>query len=294
MMTPRRFLPSVASLRALEAVGRLGSAVAAAGELALTHSAVSRQLKTLEEQLGVALLVRDGKGLRLTEAGEAYARSVRIYLGDLAQASLRLKAAGQAHTLDLALPPSFGLCWMAPHLHGFMRANPAIMVNQGTRLGRFDFAREKFDAAVHFGAQDWPGVAYLPLWPDRQLPVAAPGLAGSAPRRPEEILALPLLHLDSRPGAWESWFAGQGVTPANLRGPLFDQFLAMAEAAAAGLGAALLPDFLAEREIRAGRLVQIGPEARDPAARYWLVWPEETQPKPSLQLFIATMKAVAA
>ncbi len=78
------------------------------------------------------------------------------------------------------------------------------------------------------------------------------------------------------------------------RSELFDQFLAMAEAAAAGLGAALLPDFLAEREIRAGRLVQIGPEARDPAARYWLVWPEETQPKPSLQLFIATMKAVAA
>ncbi|MEJ2030194.1 MAG: LysR family transcriptional regulator, partial [Maritimibacter sp.] len=86
MLAPRRFLPSISSLLALEAVDRLGSATAAAEELALTHSAVSRQLKVLEGQLGVTLLVRDGKSLRLTRAGETYSQSARTILGDLARA----------------------------------------------------------------------------------------------------------------------------------------------------------------------------------------------------------------
>uniref|UniRef100_UPI000D378132 LysR family transcriptional regulator n=1 Tax=Mangrovicoccus ximenensis TaxID=1911570 RepID=UPI000D378132 len=91
MSIPRRFLPSISSLVALEAVDRLGSAVAAAQDLSLTHSAVSRQLKVLEEQIGVPLFRRDGKGLALTPAGAGYARAVRGVLEDLGQASLRLR-----------------------------------------------------------------------------------------------------------------------------------------------------------------------------------------------------------
>ncbi len=285
MIAPRRFLPSISSLLALEAVDRLGSAIAAAEDLSLTHSAVSRQLKVLEEQIGVPLLVREGKGLRLTAAGTGYARSVRAVLGDLAQASLLLRAAGTSNSLTIALPPAFGLHWMAPRLFAFMRAHPGILVNQATRTGPIDFAREKYDAAVHCGPQDWPGVHYLPLAPDCLVPVAAPSLLPDAMPEAAALLCLPLLHLEGRPGAWESWFARQNVAPGQLRGPLFDRFDAMAAAAAAGLGAALLPDFLAEKEIAAGRLVRAGAAHADPDSGYSLVWPRGAEPKPALDLF---------
>lgn len=291
MSIQRRFLPSISCLRALEAVDRLGSAVAAADDLALTHSAVSRQLKVLEQQMGVTLLVRDGKGLKLTPAGQRYAQSIRANLDDLAQSSLRLKAAGESGSLSLALPPSFGLCWMWPRLVGFMRHHPDILINQSTRLTRFDFNREKFDAAVHFGLKDWPGVEYLPLARDLLVPVAAPALAAENPGNIESLLDKPLLHLESRPGAWEAWFETNGVTPGHLHGMLFDQFSSLAEAAAAGFGMALLPDFLAQREIASGRLVRIGQSCRDPAAMYFLVWQQGQEPRASLRLLLDWFRA---
>ena len=294
MIAPRRFLPSIPSLLALEAVDRLGSATAAGQELALTHSAVSRQLKVLEGQLGVTLLVREGKGLTLTAAGASYARSVRDCLQDLAQASLRLRASGPRDSLSLALPPSFGLYWMGPRLHAFLRAHPEILVNQSTRSARFDFAREKFDAAVHYGPEDWPGVHYLPLTRDRVIPMAAPGLLAGGPLTAEAIRGRPLLHLDSRPGAWEEWFTQHGVEAGQLRGMLFDQFIPMAEAAAAGFGLALLPDFLAEAERARGRLVPAFPDYLEMDRSYALVWPRNAEPKPALDLLIAWLKTSEA
>lgn len=273
MSIQRRFLPSISSLRALEAVDRLGSTIAAADDLSLTHSAVSRQLKTLQDQLGVTLLVRTGKGLQLTSAGESYVRAVRDTLDDLAQASLRLRAAGETDSLNLASPASFAIHWLGPRLQEFLRRNPDILINQSTRQTRFDFSREKFDLAVHFGTRDWPGVDYLALARDVLVPVASPALLPPGLRPAEEILTLPLLHLENRPGAWESWFEHQGTAPGHLRGMLFDLFLSLAEAAVAGLGVALLPDFLARKEIAQGRLFQIGEAVTDPGNLYYLVWP---------------------
>ncbi|WP_330628270.1 LysR substrate-binding domain-containing protein (plasmid) [Thioclava litoralis] len=292
MSTQRRFLPSISCLRALEAVDRLGSAVAAAEDLALTPSAVSRQLKVLEEQMGVTLLVRDGKGLKLTASGERYAHSIRATLDDLAQSSLRLKAGGESNSLNIALPTTFGLHWMWPRIARFLRHHPQILINQSTRLARVDFAREKFDMAVYFGIQDWPGVAYLPLAYDRLVPVAAPALAPAAPTEVAALLNVPLLHLESRPGAWETWFERQAVSPGHLHGMLFDQFLSLQAAAVAGFGAALLPEFLARPEIASGRLVQLGPAQPDPPndqegdAMYYLVWPRDHDPDPALARFL--------
>ncbi|WP_138472576.1 LysR substrate-binding domain-containing protein [Poseidonocella sp. HB161398] len=290
MSIPRRFLPSISCLLALEAVDRLGSAVAAAADLSLTHSAVSRQLKALEEQMGVPLLVRDGKGLKLTAAGAGYARAVRGCLGTLAEASLRLRAAGAADSLSLALPPAFGEHWMAPRLFAFMRRHPGLAVHQRTRSGPVDVAGERLDAAVQRGAGGWPGLRELALAEDRLVPVGAPELLPAGVPAPAALLALPLLHLEGRPGAWESWFQQQGVAPGRLRGPLFDRFGALAAAAAAGLGLALLPDFLADKEIAAGRLAAAGAGWSDPASRYWLVWPREAEPGPALRLLLAHLR----
>jgi DNA-binding transcriptional LysR family regulator len=286
MIAPRRFLPSISSLLAIEAVERLGSATAAAEELSLSHSAVSRQLKVLEDQIGVPMFRRQGKGLALTPAGSEYAQSVRDCLHDLARASLKIKLGGQSASLTLATLPAFGMRWLGPRLRDFTAAHPDIMVHIGTRLSPFDFNRDKFDAAIHFGQRDWPGVDYLELVRERVIPACAPALIGGRRPEPADLLAMPLLHLESRPGAWEEWFEAHGCHPGQLRGMLFDQFVPMAEAAALGFGVALLPEFLARAEFALGRLVPASAGYLDIAASYYLVWPSNSEPGQPLDLFL--------
>ncbi|MEX1236265.1 MAG: LysR family transcriptional regulator [Roseovarius sp.] len=286
MIAPRRFLPSVNSLLALEAVERLGTATAAAHELSLTHSAVSRQLKVLEEQIGVSLFIREGKGLRLSPAGAAYARSVREYLNDLARASLKVKASGARSNLNLAVLPAFGTHWLGPRLKSFMQLHPEILVNQSTRIKPFDFESEDFDAAIHFGTDDWRGANHLPLLGERVIAVCAPDFADGLPLAPGDLFGKPLLHLESRPGAWEGWFKAHGLDAARLRGMLFDQFAQMAEAAVAGIGIALLPEFLAVREFQRGRLVAASSGYIDVEGTYYLVWPRNGAANAPLSAFL--------
>jgi DNA-binding transcriptional LysR family regulator len=273
MIAPRRFLPSVSSLLALEAVERLGSATLAATELSLTHSAISRQLRHLEDQIGVTLFERSGRALVLTPAGRDYAATARGYLQDLARASLKLRAAGARLSLNLAVLPAFGTHWLLPRLKAFTDAHPEVTVNLSTRLASFDFAREPFDAAVHFGTRDWQGGDYLPLMNERVIPAGAPALLPEGPLPPDRLPGFPLLHLESRPGAWEDWFARRKVPVNRLRGMLFDQFSHMSEAAAQGFGLALLPSFLFEAEASRGRLVAAAAGFETLEASYSLVWP---------------------
>ncbi|MBO9450764.1 LysR family transcriptional regulator [Tropicibacter sp. R16_0] len=285
MIAPRRFLPSINSLLALEAVDRLGSASAAAGELSLTQSAVSRQLKTLEEQLGVALIERSQMRLQLTPAAQEYVETARTLLQQLAQASLKLKANPQGGSLQLAILPAFGMHWLAPRLQDFARKNPGVTLNLNTRLRPFDFSTEGFDAAIHFGAQDWAGVNYLELMREEVIPVCAPALMEQSDGTPEWLLSASLLHLDTRPDAWEQWFAAQGVEAFGVHGMLFDQFSTMIQAAVHGLGVALLPSFLVAQDVLDGRLVCAWDGPSVSLGRYYLVWPQGTTASAPLQAF---------
>lgn len=286
MIAPRRFLPSISSLLALEAVERLGTASAAAEDLSLTHSAVSRQLKVLEEQIGVTMFQRKGKGLSLTPAGTDYARTIRDNLHDIARASLKIKAGGERSTLNLAILPTFWTHWLSPRLRGFTDEQPDIVVNLSTRLAPFNFNHETFDAAIHFGQADWPGVEFLELSSDRILPCCAPDLMNTTSNDPADLLSLPLLHLQSRPGAWEEWFERHGCPAERLRGMLFDQYATMTEAAALGFGVALLPEFVARGEEKTGRLIRAYPTPMEVTGRYYLVWPSTRPPSPALDLLI--------
>ena len=273
MIAPRRFLPSVSSLLALEAVERLGSATLAAGELSLTHSAISRQLRHLEDQIGVTLFERTGRALVLTPAGRDYAAAARGYLQDLARSSLKLRAAGARMSLNLAVLPAFGAHWLLPRLKAFTDAHPEVTVNLSTRLRPFDFAETGFDAAIHYGRKDWPGVSYLKLMDEQVLAVAAPSLLPQPLPKARDILGFPLLQLDSRPGDWSRWLARHGE--ADIRPPamLFDQFATMAQAAIHGLGLALMPVFLIEEDLAAGRLVPAFGGPVPALGSYYLVWP---------------------
>ena len=290
MIAPRRFLPSISSLLALEAVDRLGTAAAAAQDLSLTHSAISRQLKVLEEQIGVTMFHRGGKTMELSPAGAAYAQSVREFLNDLARASLRVKASGSRPNLNLAILPTFGMYWLGPRIRSFAKEYPDILINQRSRTNPQSVDLDDIDAAIHFGAERWPGVAYLPLLKERVIAVCAPDYSPDLPFEPVRLLNEPLLHLESRPGAWEEWFKEHDIRATKLRGMLFDQFANIAEATAAGLGVSLVPEFLAAREFARGRLVPASSTYVDVEGTYFLTWSTQRPMTEQLATFIDWLK----
>jgi len=284
-MLARRYLPSIPSLLALEAVDRLGTASAAAAELNLTQGAVSRQLQVLEGQLGVDLLIRDKHRLRLTPAAQDFVAEARAALHRLDQAALALRANPSGGSLNLAILPAFGMHWLAPRLAKFAGLHPEVTVNLSTRLKPFDFTESRFDAAIHYGRQDWAGVDYLKLTEEEILAVASPALASIS--SVQQALTLPLLQLDSRTGDWGRWLAHHGS--AGLRPPamMFDQFATMQQAAIHGMGAALLPVYLINRDLAEGRLVPLfGPPIRA-LGSYYLVWPKDRPKRAPVTSFIA-------
>jgi LysR family transcriptional regulator, glycine cleavage system transcriptional activator len=279
MISPRRFLPSIASLRAIEALDRLGSASAVADELSLTQSAISRQLQALERQIGIELILRDSKRLTLTDAARDYATEVRQALNQIAQASLRLQTAPLGGTLNLAILPTFGMRWLMPRLPDFARLHPDVTINMTTRLEQFNFAMEAFDAALHYGSGDWPDADQLLLKGEQIIPVCAPELARS------ELRDLPLLHIQTRPLAWQHWFEQHAVQRDDHSGTMYDQFSTITQAALHGLGVALMPDYLVEQDLATGRLVAPFGPAIEAQGSYYLVWPRNKSRDPSLRLF---------
>ena len=274
MSPPRRFLPSLRWIAAFEAVARRGSVTDAAAELSLSQGAVSRQLQKLEDQIGLALFIREKRRLILTPAGQTYAAQVRDGMNTIANAAIKLHANPDGGTLDLAILPAFGTQWLAPRLPNFLAANPGVTINLATRTSPFDFARERFHAAIHFGRDNWPGAEALKLMDEEIVAVVAPSLVASAcVDGPADLLRVPLLHLETRPRAWARWFEAHGVSGVGMGGMGFDQFATMAKAAAAGLGAALLPGFLAEGEVARGTLVTLASARVTSIGSYYLVWP---------------------
>ena len=291
-MLPRRYLPPIPALMALEAVDRLGTASAAAEELSLTQGAISRALQGLEAQLGVALILRERQRLRLTPAGRDYVAEVRKALNLLASASLTLRANPTGGALNLAILPAFGMHWLAPRLARFAQSHPEVTINLSTRLKPFDFTGTAFDAAIHYGRldggrQDWPDVDSLKLMDEEVLAVAAPGVPalGAA----TDILRHPLLQLESRTGDWGRWLAHHGHPGLRPPGMLFDQFATLTQGAIHGMGLALIPTFLIQRELSEGRLIPVfGPPIRA-LGSYYLVWPDtipDRAPLRSLRLWL--------
>ena len=284
--TSRRFLPSSAAMRALEALDRLGSATAVADELNQTQSAVSRQLQVLEEQLGVTLVLRRGRRLVLTpEAGE-YAARLREALQIITQASMKLAVNPSGGSLHLAILPTFGMRWLVPRLSEFARAYPEVTINLSTRIRPFDFAAEPFDAAIRFGPRDWPGTGAMRLRSERIVAVCTKPLHEAYEvDGPADVLRMPLLHIETRPGAWREWFAKHGIAAPPPAGTIYDQFSTITQVALHGMGVALLPDYLVEQELATGKLVRAYGGAIQAEGSYFLVWPAHKAQDPALRKF---------
>lgn len=292
-MRPRRFLPSMKTLMALDAVMRHGSVTAAADELALTQSAVSRLIQTLEEQLGCVLFVRDRRRLVPTTAAQAYQRDIARALDMVQRASMTLLSNPEGGTLSLAVLPTFATRWLGPRLGRFLAAHPGISVNLSTRIRRFDFDTEAFDAVIFHGQADWPRADHMALFSERLTACAAPDFMARHPiRHAGDMQTLPLLILESRPFAWDDWFAGQDSLPIAAGGMQMDTFSMMIQAAISGLGVALLPDYLAATEIAERRLVPVLRPSVGSRGSYWLAWPETRRDDGPMRAFRGWLRGI--
>lgn len=275
-MRQRRFLPSIKLLMAFDAVVRHRSVTAAAAELSLTQSTVSRLILTLEEQLGKELFTRERRRLIPNSAAISYQRDVARALDMIQRASMSVVTNPNGGTISLAVLPTFATRWLGPRLGTFLNAHPGVGVNMSTRIGRFDFAGEGFDAAIYYGQRKWEGARHMKLFDECVTACVSPEfLASRSLKSLDDLAYVPTLHLESRPTVWADWFEGQGGTPSGAGGMLMDQFSMMIQAAISGLGIALLPHYLAQIEITEGHLVPVLRQAVPVRGTYWLVWPRE-------------------
>jgi DNA-binding transcriptional LysR family regulator len=287
-MISRRFLPSLQSLQAFDAVVRLGSFTGAAQELALTQSAVSRQVAALESQLGAVLLIRGKRAVTPTLEGKVYAMAAQSALQQLQQAALTLQGTQDKGRLTLAMLPTFGTRWLIPRIPRFLKLHPEITVHFTTRIGQFDLVADGVDAAIHAGKPDWPGAHALELFVDRVQPMASPSLglvntrSRSAP--PSQIARHPRLALTTRPNEWQDWMHANDILPAPSTDMVFEHLATLAQACVAGLGVALLPPFLFQDELATGDLVTLGPEWKN-GCGYWLMTPEQGRQGAAIRAF---------
>ena len=247
-------LPSLNALRAFEATARHRSITRAAAELCVTHGAVSRQIKALEETMGVTLLSRGIKESAPTAEGEQLAEGL-IAAFSLVYATIERLKPGP---LTLSCSSSITMCWLIPRMPSFYAKHPALEIKLDMNYDRVDFTRDNISVAIRNSTIDPPKSAIIrPLGTEWIGPVCSPDyLKSVALKTPADLAAAKLLETKTRPQAWADWFA---AIESQQRGPRmhqrFEHFYLMIQAAACSLGIAVVPHMLAINELRTGRLV---------------------------------------
>ncbi len=254
-----RDLPPLNALRAFEAVARLDSVTRAAEELHVTHGAVSRQLKLLEEALGESLFVREGRGLTLTPAGRRLHDAADAALGPLRMAWAELRHRPAQAPLVLGCPGSVLARWMIPRMQRLEAELPDLKLHLSASEGSPDARLDGLDAALLIAEPTWPSewdVHELAI--ERIGPVVSPRWPGFAQltQAPASLLPHAVLHTTSRPQAWREWAARTGLPSGQLQtGTGFEHLYYLLEAAVAGMGVAIAPQPLVAQDLAAGRLV---------------------------------------
>lgn len=286
MAFQRKLLPSTSMLMAFDASARTGSFTAAAQELNLTQGAISRQVQALEDQLNITLFIRAKRSIHLTDKGQLYAKEIHQALQLILNASLNVITNPLSGTLNLAILPTFGTRWLIPRFTDFLEKHPDITVNFISKLTPFDFHSENLHMAIHYGSPDWPNTQSTFLMGEESIPVCSPELLKKHPLdNIKDLQKLPLLHLATRPQAWQDWFLQHQAKPPSSQGMLFEQVSIIAKAATAELGVALLPKFLIQSELDKGELVPALDLPVTSSFGYYLVTPNEHKKYPPVVAF---------
>jgi LysR family transcriptional regulator, glycine cleavage system transcriptional activator len=281
---PRPRLPPLNAVKAFEAAARLGSFSRAAAELGVTHGAVSRQIRTLEDWLGTRLFRRTSRNAVPTEAGMLLLAEATPALDRLAEAAQRAQGGGRASgVLRLSALPTFAMRWLIPRLPEFQRAHPEIelgLVSASTAAEQF---RMEADAIISGPTRQpgWTGKRFLG---EARIPLLSPTLMRRLPlRSPQDLTRHTLLHAATLREAWPRWLAAaghSGLQPA--REQVFEHFYFAIQAALEGLGVIMGPVALVGEELRDGRLLA---PIREPVLRtrgYFIYTPRATREAPAL------------
>jgi len=277
------------ALRAFEAAARTGSLTRAAEALSVTHGAISHQIKALEATVGVPLVERAGRGIRLTDDGERLATRVRAALADIAEALREASERDNPRHLRVSVTPSFAARWLLPRLGGFLARHPDIDLDVRSTIALVDFRRDDIDIAIRHGFGGWPDVHAEPILTDTFFPVCSPRLAPRLPRTPSDLAHFTLLRSDDE--WWKPWFDAVGLDwPEPDRGPIFNDSALMLQAAVEGQGVALARNSLLGNDVKNGLLVRLFDIDVPAPRRYYLVYPPRLVGSPKLALFRAWLE----
>ncbi|QPC33300.1 LysR family transcriptional regulator [Caldimonas thermodepolymerans] len=279
------------ALRAFEASARHLSFTRAAIELNVTQSAVSAQVKNLEERLGVSLFRRLPRGLALTDEGHALLPMLSETFARIGAVLEQFRDGRLREVLTVAVVGTFAVGWLIPRLEAFHRDHPFVDLRLLTHNNRVDLAGEGLDYAIRFGDGAWHGTHAEPLMDAPLSPVCTPEIAARL-REPADLARETLLR-SYRTDEWARWFGAAGVAPPLLRGPVFDSSVTMAAAAMQGLGVALLPPAMFGQALRDERLVQPFGIAVS-TGRYWLTRLKSKQETIAMREFRAWLLAAVA
>ncbi|MGE5157236.1 MAG: transcriptional regulator GcvA [Gemmatimonas sp.] len=287
-MTPR--LPSLNGLRAFEAAARHLSFTQAAAELNVTQTAISHQIRRLEEELGLRLFIRKNRALALTATAKDYLPGVRAAFNDLRLATDRLLRKDNDNVLTISTLASLAAKWLLPRLSTFQEAHPGIDVRITTSTSLVDFRSGDVDAAIRYGRGHWPGVRARWLMADELFPVCSPALLkGDKPLRcPQDLARYTLLHSSGGyDDDWRLWLTAAGL-PSDISkqpGLSFDMIFMTVQAAIDGIGVAMGRTSYVQDDVAKGRLVVPFKIALPADAGFYLVSPEAGEEPPKLRLF---------
>ena len=253
-----RRLPPLNSLRMFEAAARKSSFVAASEELAVTASAVSHQIKTLEEYLGVPLFSRSKRQISLTPAGEQYLARIQHARDEIEMATQRLTVSHESNVVNISVAPNFLIRWLMPHMAKFQALHPTVELQVNASQGLIDFNRSNTDIAVYYGSGEWNDIETHFLRRVMLVPVCSPSLAnGRLPlQEPADLRHHTLIYVSKRKWEWQDWLDQVQLSSLIPRGSLQMSSSQLATAAAQeGLGIALADSTLTSKEIASGKLV---------------------------------------
>ena len=284
----RRDLPPLRALTAFEAAARLGSFRLAASELGITRSAVSHQVKSLEQRLGIQLFRRDARRAELTQAGHTYFPPVREAF-DLIEAQTRaLKPSASDNELTVQVYVTVALKWLIPRLHDFERRYPDMKVRLSTSYFDWDFDEKNVDVGVILARNRSPEHYYRTLFNSLLTPICSPALmqGPNALKTPEDLRKHKLLYVYTAEEDWHLWLEAAGIKGIKLSDRLaFDSYILAQEAAIEGRGIAMTIGPFATEEIKLGRLVQPFP-LKVPHRHNWLfACNAEHRMKPKIKRF---------
>lgn len=280
--------PSLKAVSTFEAAARHESFKGAAEELFLTPSAISHQVRQLEEHLGVNLFHRLSGGLAITDAGAAYLKMLSPAFAGIDDATRQVMELDYSDQLAIRTAPGFAKRWLLDRLPDFLQSYPDIDVKIIATSEVLDFKKKNIDIGIYYGQSIWLGHVVRPLLSERVLPMCSPEFKkqASALQRPADLLNFTLIHTERNLVTWKMWFADRGITALqDLRGVCLDPSELAIDAAVRDIGIVLESDMLAAQELENGSLVPAIENSESEIVSYYLVYPEEYEGLPKIAAF---------